>query len=219
LREALAHGPRDVKELGDLAKGFVGTHGLWVDLVRVPPAGTWQRRRADRLGLAEDWVGPPDTTEEDGLTHLVRAYLRAFGPGTLADIASWAGIPVTAAKHASADLELCRFRDENGRALIDLPGQPLPDPGTPAPVRFLPHWDANLLVHARRTGLLPEPLRPRVFSTRNPFSVGTYLVDGSVAGAWSLRDGRIHLDPFVEVPATVRRDVEREREALEAFHA
>ena len=57
LRARLADGPRDVKELGDLAKGFVGTHGLWVDLVRVPPAGTWERRRADRLGLAADWVG------------------------------------------------------------------------------------------------------------------------------------------------------------------
>ena len=63
LRARLADGPQDVKELGDMAKGFVGTHGLWVDLVRVPPAGTWERRRADRIGLAEEWVGPPDTTE------------------------------------------------------------------------------------------------------------------------------------------------------------
>lgn len=219
LREALADGPRDVKELGDLAKGFVGTHGLWVDLVRVPPAGTWQRRRADRLGLAEDWVGPPDTTEDAGQVHLVAAYLRAFGPATWADIASWAGVSVTAAKSAGAALELRRFRDENGRALIDLPGQPLPDPGSPAPVRFLPHWDANLLVHARRTGLLPEPFRSRVFSTKNPFSVGTYLVDGSVAGAWSLRDGRIELDPFLDVPAAIGREIDAEREALQAFHA
>ena len=219
LRAALAEGPRDVKELGDLARGFVGTHGLWVDLVRVPPAGTWQRRRADRLGLAEDWVGPPDSTEVDGLSHLVRTYLRAFGPGTWADIASWAGISVTAARTTEAGLELRRFRHENGRELIDIRDGPLPDPDTPAPVRFLPHWDANLLVHARRTGLLPEPLRSRVFSTKNPFSVGTYLVDGTVAGAWSLRDDRIVLDPFIEVSAAVQREIERERQALETFHS
>jgi hypothetical protein len=219
LRAALADGPRDVKELGDLAKGFVGTHGLWIDLVRVPPAGTWERRRADRLGLAEDWVGPPDTTEEAGRTHLVRAYLRAFGPAAWSDVASWSGLAIAAVKAAAADLELVRFRDDAGRELIDLPDRPLPDQDTPAPVRFLPHWDANLLVHTRRTGLLPEPFRPRVFSTKNPFSVGTYLVDGSVAGAWSLRDGRIELEPFIDVPSKVRREVEREREALEAFHA
>ena len=89
-----------------------------------------------------------------------------------------------------------RYRDEDGRELVDLPGAPLPDPATPAPVRFLPHWDASLLVHARRTGLLPEAHRSRVFGIRNPFSVGTYLVDGRVVGAWSVRDGRIVLDPF-----------------------
>ncbi|HSL77881.1 MAG TPA: crosslink repair DNA glycosylase YcaQ family protein, partial [Candidatus Limnocylindrales bacterium] len=133
--------------------------------------------------------------------------------------ASWAGISVTAAKAAGSSVDLRRYRDENGRELVDLPGQPLPDPDTPAPVRFLPHWDANLLVHARRTGLLPEPFRPRVFSTKNPFSVGTYLVDGSVAGAWSLRDGGIELEPFIDVTSAARRQIEREREALEAFHA
>jgi hypothetical protein len=49
--------------------------------------------------------------------------------------------------------------------------------------------------------------------------VGVYLVDGVVAGSWSLKDGRIVLDPFVELTAADRRAVEREREALEAFHA
>ncbi len=219
IRVALADGPRTVKELGDLATGFVGTLGLWVDLVRVPPAGTWERRRADRLGLAADWVGPPDSTEAHGLTHIVRAYLRAFGPAAWRDVASWSGIPLTVVKTAAEGLDLVRFRDEDGRELVDLPGQPLPDPDAPAPARFLPHWDANLLVHARRTGLLPEPYRPKVFSTKNPFSVGTYLVDGFVAGAWSLRDGRIELEPYEELRSKDRKAVEAEREALEAFHA
>jgi Winged helix DNA-binding domain len=218
MRSALADGPRTVKELGDLATGFVGTLGLWVDLVRVPPAGTWERRRADRLGLAEDWVGPPDATEAEGMTHLVRAYLRAFGPATWRDIASWSGLPLTVTKTTAEGLMLRHFRDDLGRELIDVPDQPLPEPDTPAPVRFLPHWDANLLVHARRTGLLPEAYRPRVFSTKNPFSVGTYLVDGVVAGSWSLRDGRIELDAYEDLPAKDRRAVEAERERLEAFH-
>lgn len=156
MRDALADGPRTVKELGDLGAGFVGNMSLWVDLVRVPPSGTWVRRRADHLALAEDWVGPPDASEADGLAHLVRAYLRAFGPAPWKDIATWAGIPVTAAKSSGAALALIGFRDEEGRELIDLEDATLPDPDTPAPVRFLPHWDANLLVHARRTGILPE---------------------------------------------------------------
>jgi hypothetical protein len=219
LRKALADGPRTVKELGELGTGFVGNLGLWVDLVRVPPSGTWERRRADRLALAEDWVGPCEATEEEGLTHLVRAYLRAFGPASWRDIASWAGIPTNVAKEAGANLTLVAYRDEDDRPLVDLPDAPLPDPTTKVPARFLPHWDANLLVHARRTGLLPEAHRSRVFSTKKPFSVGTYLVDGVVAGAWSVKDGRIELDPYEELSPDDRRAIEDEREALEAFHA
>ena len=219
LRDALRDGPKTVRELGELAKGFVGTLGLWVDLVRVPPSGTWERRRADRLALAEDWVGPNDCTEEQGLDHVVRAYLRAFGPAASKDVGSWAGLTVADVKRVAPQLELETYRDEAGAELVDLAGSALPDADTEAPVRFLPHWDANLLVHARRTGLLPEAHRPRVFSTKNPFSVGVYLVDGRAAGAWSLTDGRIALDPFEKLSRRDELAVERERVAIEAFHA
>ena len=219
LREALRDGPCRVKDLGEMGAGFVGNLGLWVDLVRVPPSGTWERRRADVLGLAEEWVGPCDVTEEEGPAHLVRAYLRAFGPSPWRDIASWAGIPLAEAKRAGSTLELARYRDESGRELVDLPGAPLPDPATPAPARLLPHWDAALLVHARRTGLLPEAHRPHVFSARNPFSVGTCLVDGRVVGTWNVREGRVALALVEEIGRRERDAVEDERAALEAFHA
>lgn len=218
LRRALEDGPKTVKELGDLAKGFVGTLGLWVDLVRVPPSGTWARRRADRLALADAWVGENDATEEEGLEHLVLAYLRGFGPAAWRDIASWAGLTVRETRRAGDRLTLETYRDERGGELVDLPGAPLPDADTPAPVRFLPHWDANLLVHARRTAILPEVHRPRVFSIKNPFSVGVYLVDGRAVGAWSVINGRIALDPFETLKAGDQRAVDRERAALEAFH-
>jgi hypothetical protein len=219
LRAALRDGPRTVKELDGLASGFLGLASLWLDLVRVPPSGTWERRRADRLGLAEDWVGPDDATEEEGLTHLVRAYLRAFGPAPLRDAAAWAGLPVAPLKRGAANLELVRHRDPDGRELLDLPDAPLPDKDEPAPVRFLPHWDAALLVHARRAGILPEDHRPRVFTSKNPFSVGTVLVDGRVVAAWSLRDGRVVVDAYEPVSRRDRDAIEAERAALEDFHA
>jgi hypothetical protein len=218
LRLALASGPKTVRELDGLAAGFVGNTSLWVDIVRVPPSGTWERRRADRLALAEDWVGPSDTDEEEALAHLVRSYLRAFGPARLREVAQWAGISVTEAKRGAAGLTLVRHRDEAGAELVDLPDAPLPDPDTPAPVRFLPHWDANLLVHARRTGVLPEEYRPRVFQIRNPFSVGTVLVDGRVVAGWSVRDGAVVVETYEELHGPDRDAVEEERAALEAFH-
>ena len=218
LREALADSPKTVKELGEMGRGFVGNLGLWVDLVRVPPSGTWERRRADRLALADDWIGPADATEAEGLEHLVRAYLRGFGPAPWKDVASWAGISVQSVKLGAASLELVTYRDETGKELFDLAGLTLPDEDVPAPVRFLPHWDSNLLVHARRTGILPEAHRGRVFSTKKPFSVGVALVDGRAVGGWTPRDGRIELELYEELSAKDAKAVEREREALEAFH-
>ena len=38
-------------------------------------------------------------------------------------------------------------------------------------------------------GCYPEEYRPRIFSTKMPQSVGTFLVDGAVAGTWRYVDG------------------------------
>ena len=192
--------------------------GLWVDMVRVPPSGTWERRRADLYGLADRWLEPVEATEDDGLEHLVKCYLRGFGPARMADIASWAGVPVTTLRPVVERLRLRRFRDEEGGALLDVLRGPLPDPDVPAPVRFLPTWDATLLVHARRTQILPEKYRSLVFTSKNPHSSPTFLVDGSVAGTWRYEGGRIQLKPFGTLGADDRQALEEEAERLTRFH-
>ena len=194
--------------------------GLWLDMVRVPPSGTWERRRADLYGLAEDWVGPlHEVTEEEGLEHLLTRYLRGFGPATLHDAANWAGVPLTKLRTVMERQHLRRFLDEQGKELIDLPRAPLPDPDTPAPVRFLPTWDATLLVHARRTQILPERFRKLVFHTKTPHSVPTFLVDGAVAGTWRYEKGKVNLNPFEPLPRATQRAVQHEADRLLAWHA
>lgn len=190
-----------------------------LELVRVPPSGTWERRRAHTFALAEEWVQPLAVTEAEGLEHMVRRYLGGFGPATRQDIASWAGVPVKFFEPVLERLELRRFRDESGRTLLDLPRAPLPDPETPAPVRFLPTFDAVLLVHARRTLVLPERYRPRIFQTRAPQSFATFLVDGAVAGTWKYEDGRVRLEPFERIARAVRGELDAEAERLAAWHA
>jgi hypothetical protein len=219
LRRFLADGPRRQKEIADAGLWVPGV-GIWLDLVRVPPSGTWDRRRADLFGLAEDWVGPePELGEEEAREHLVRRYLGAFGPAPQRDIANWAGMSVRALAGALERLPLRRFRDEAGRELVDVPRAPLPPAAAPAPVRFLPTWDATVLVHARRTGILAEEHRKRIFNVRNPQSERTFLVDGRVAGAWRYDSGRITLEPFGRLPRSARGELEDEAERLAAFHA
>ena len=223
VRAFLAGGPRRHKEivefLGGADAGRWNGVGLFVDVVRAPPSGTWERRRADLYAAAEDWLGPSDVTPDEGLDHLVRRYLGGFGPATRNDVSSWAGVSVGDLAPALERLRLRRFRSESGDELLDLPRAPLPDPETPAPARFLPTWDATLLVHARRTGILREEHRPVVFDTKNPPSVSTFLVDGVVAGTWRYERGRIALEPFGRLARDARRQLADEGERLAALHA
>ena len=217
-RRAFAGGTLTRAELEAVLDERLGAAGLFLDLVRVPPSGTWERRRADLYALAEDWVGPESATEANGIELLVRRYLQGFGPARPAEIADWASLDVKTVRQALERLELRRFQDEDGRELVDLPRLPLPDEDTPAPVRFLPVWDATLLVHARRTQILPERHRPRIFNVRTPHSVNTFLVDGQVAGTWRYEHGRVEVEPFGRLPKPVRAELEDEAERLAAFH-
>jgi len=193
--------------------------GLWLDLVRVPPSGTWERRRADLYALAEGWLGAPQLGVRGATERLVRSYLAGFGPATAKDVAAFTGLGLKALRPILSDLELEHFRSEQGDELLDVPGAPLPDPETPAPPRYLPTWDATLLVHARRTGLLPEEHRPKLFSTSTPHSFPTFLVDGAVAGKWRHERGAIELEPFRKLDAATRRALAAEGERLAAFLA
>ena len=68
-KRRLADGPlprADLIEDMD-ARAFKGI-GMWLDLVRVPPAGTWERRRADIYATAEGWLGPPSVTPAEGIS-------------------------------------------------------------------------------------------------------------------------------------------------------
>jgi len=106
LRTALSGGSLSLKEMKTLA-GDVWRPAIWVDLVRIPPSGTWERRRADLYALAEDWIGPPPAlSEDDAVDDLVRRYLGTFGPASRRDIAAWAGMRVGAVTPALDRLKL-----------------------------------------------------------------------------------------------------------------
>lgn len=224
-RRLLAGSPLRMRELtdrlGELGFPAIAARwvGMWVDLVRVPPSGTWEQRRADLYGLAEEWVpGSGDVSEIEGMRHLVRRYLGAFGPAPLRDIASWMGVSVGQMREAAESIELRTLRSDGGADLVDLPDATLPDPESPAPPRFLAVWDAALLVHARRTEILPETYRPRVFSTRTPHSVNTFLLDGQVAGTWRFADDEVRIEPFRALSAAERAALEDEARGLAALH-
>ena len=225
VRAALEeHGQLTRKELDAVAgRGLFDGATVFLDLVRVPPSGTWERRRADLYALAETWVGPePDLDDDVAIDHLVRRYLTGFGPATVNEIAGWAGTTAGEIAPSLERLPLRRFRAEDGKALVDLPDMPIPsgDDDSDAPVvRFIGTWEALLLVHARRAVILREEDRPRIFSNRTPHSFNTFLVDGVVEGTWRYDDGAIELTPWRDLTGPVVTAVQTEATALASLFA
>jgi Winged helix DNA-binding domain len=223
LKPRLARGPVSRAEMDELlgkpGPQVINGLGMWIDLVRVPPSGTWERRRADVYAAAENWLGPPRVEPGEALALLLRRYLTGFGPASRHEIADWAGLPVRRVTEGLESLRLRRFQAEDGDELVDLPRAPLPAADTRAPVRFLPTWDASLLAHARRTGILPEEHRPLVFNVKTPQSVAAFLVDGRVAGSWRYEKGKVELEPFGRLSRSDLGALRREADGLAAFHA
>jgi Winged helix DNA-binding domain len=218
----LAAGPLSRAELDEAlekpgSQVFNGI-GMYLDLVRVPPAGTWERRRADVYALAEDWIGQPSVAPGEALDLLVRRYLSGFGPAPLGSIASWTGLSKRTLAPAIERLRLRRFESEDGAELLDVPRAPLPGADTPAPARFLPTWDATLLAHARHTGILADEDRPRLFNTKTPQSAAAFLVDGEVAGTWRYEKDRVRYEPFGRLDRASRRELDAEAERLAELH-
>jgi hypothetical protein len=185
-------------------------------LVHVPPSGTWTQTRV-RLTTATRWLGGRSPVNA-GAT-LIRSYLGAFGPATRADLLRFSGLRVGLLDPALEELtpQLRLFRDEQDRVLFDLPRLPLPPAETPAPVRFLPRWDALLLSHDDRSRVLPREYQSTVIKGGDVLA--TFLADGRVAGSWRYDNGTVKLEPFAPLPRTVRRELGQEASRLAAFHA
>ena len=189
-----------------------------VPLVQVPPRGVWGSSAAPRVTTLTGWLGRPlESATTASLQRLIRRYLVAFGPATVADISTWSWLTGLGEVVETMRPELVTYRDEGGRELFDLPNGDLPDSDQPAPVRFLPEYDNVLLSHADRTRVIPAgrtvPLPPG-----NGASMGTFLVDGFMRGTWRLhrrRDASVAMSIEAEPRLTTAEEADVGREAAE----
>jgi len=113
--------------------------------------------------------------------HLTPRYLLP-SVATVADIQAWCGRTGLGQVVSRRRDQLRIFEDEQGRELFDVPGAPLSDPRTPAPVRFLPPFDNAILGTPTAPDHRPEQ---RDFIDRHRL-LRTFLVDGFLAGTWQV---------------------------------
>lgn len=214
IRRELAKGPRKrndlMKELGLDANTWAGATAL-VDVIRVPPSGTWTNRRADLYGLFQS------QTFDNPVAEMVDIYLRAFGPAGAKDVSTFLGLRIGTIRPFLADRPT--FLSPAGEVLFDIDDGLLPDPETQAPPRFLHPWEACLLVHARRSGILPEEYRPLIFNTKVPQSIPTFTIDGRVAGTWAIDANDLKITAYTTLDKSWKRDLDTEAEKLREFLA
>ena len=217
-RKQFGNGPRTFTELrnalveafpdgGDRAMGyFVRTH---LPLVSVPTKMAW--------GFPADaefqMIPSPSKTKPSSI---VKRYLAAFGPATVADFQAWSGYKGAQALFDKEDLEVFPGR----KTFYDVSGSPRPDEDVPAPVRFIAEFDNLILSHADRTRIISEEHRPKVV-TKNLLVLGTFLVDGFVAGIWKVdrkkTEAKLHIQTFIKVSAAAQRDLKEEGDRLTRF--
>jgi len=188
-----------------------------IPTVQVTPRGIWGRTGASAFTTVERWLGRPieRTTEPD---EMVLRYLAAFGPSAVADAQSWSGLTGLRNVFERLRPRLRTFRDERGRELFDVPGAPLPDRETPAPVRFLPEYDNLQLAHDDRSRIGPPDLKGWT-----EVGWGSVLVDGFGAARWKAEldreRGTLWVEPFAKVTRDDRARVAEEGDRLLAFLA
>lgn len=187
-------------------------------LVQVTPRGLWGRSGQVALTTAEHWLGRGVEADPAPLLDTtVLRYLAAFGPASVKDMQTWAGLTRLREAFERLRPRLLTFRDEHGTELFDLPDAPRPDPDTPAPLRFLPEFDNLLLSHADRTRVVPADLKGRTWTGNQAHCV--LLVDGFLAGLWRLEDRTLTVEPFGEFTRDQRAAVVEEGERmLAALH-
>ncbi|WP_410654137.1 winged helix DNA-binding domain-containing protein [Amycolatopsis sp. lyj-112] len=210
-RKLLGERPLSAAELGaELAKqwasarpsALVHVARAMLPLVQIPPRGIWGKSGQPTYQTAGDWIGTePDATPSP--ERMFRRYLAAFGPATVQDAQTWAGITKLGEVAERLRPELRVFRDENGRELFDLPEAPRPDADTPAPPLLLGPFDQTILSYADRTRVISDEHR-KVVITQNGLVKGTILVDGTVRGLWEIKIAKkvatLLITPFERVP-------------------
>ena len=186
-------------------------------LVQVPPRGLWGEGGQTRHATVETWLSARLDPAPD-LEGLVVRFLRAFGPASVQDMQQWSGLTRMQEIFDRLAKRLRRFQDDQGVLLYDLPRAPRPDPGSPAPIRFLPEYDNVFLSHVDRRRITGDFKHARVKWSQ---AFGLILVDGFLQGAWRVERKEkkivLQLQPVARWTRQQRSAVDEEGQRLTAF--
>ena len=206
IERALADGPLDRAALAER----IAAAGVRADAQRTPHLlGLAAQRGLIVYGpgayvLARDWLpAAPPVGRDAALRELGARYLRGHAPAAPADLAAWSGLPLRDARAALDGAKAPRLRP----------------PARLAP-RLLPAFDPYLLGWRDRAFAV-APEHAKAIHPGGGMLRATILLNGRAAGTWTLTGGRVGLQPFAPLPASVAAALEREARRVQdrARHA
>jgi hypothetical protein len=169
------------------------------------------RAKQPSFGLTDRHIRPmPARHRDHALRDLATRYLAAHAPATAADLAWWAGLPLTDARSAiglAADI-LAAERIDGVEYWRPETSTPVAEPPL---VLLTPPYDEILLGYKDRSATLDNDSRTRVIPGLNGIIKASILVDGRIAGTWTRTVGRgqLEITPhwFPEFPGDQRPDL------------
>ncbi len=183
------------------------------DIVRGPNDGSWTVSRPRWAPMA-DWLpaNAGTASAEGARTEMVRRWLRAFGPATVADIKWWFGNTLTWARQALRDLEAVEV-DLDGTPGVALRDDLEVEPPAEPWCALLPGLDVTTMGWFDRDWYLGGH-RGQVFD-RNGNGGPTAWCDGRIVGAWGQdADGRVELRLLEDVGRKAQQALQRRADAL-----
>ena len=156
-------------------------------------------------------------SEDDGLEHLLRRYLSAFGSAP-----RWRTRRAGPACNGRARPS----RSDPTRTFATRTADSSTSPcvsrrGRPCAVRFLGHWDAALLVHVRRAQCCPSDSGSSSSRTKHPsrWRRSSWTAQSpELAGRALAQKATLRLAPFEPLRRAAREELRAEGERLVRFH-
>jgi hypothetical protein len=184
-------------------------------IVRGRPRGSWISSQFQWARTGR-WLGAdiPPVPVEEARTHLVRAWLRSFGPGTVEDLRWWSGLTIGAIRRSLDELHAVAVGVDGTGAV----GYLLPDDIEPTPPAgpwgaLLPALDPTVMAWKDRAWFLGGHGAALFDRTGNAGPTAWW--DGRVVGGWAQRrNGEVVVELLEDAGAEARASLQGEAERL-----
>lgn len=191
-------------------------------IIRGRPVGTWASGQY-HWAVVDEWLSEPVVEPlpiDDARKELVRRWLRAFGPGTVADLKWWTGFTLGQVRQALGGLDTAEVDLDGGDGVAladDL--EPVAEPGPW--VSLLPPLDPTAMGWKDRDWYLSDEARVELFDRSGNIGPSVWC-DGRIVGGWAQRDdgsdGTVAYRLFEDIGRELTSQVEEKAAQLHLWH-